>query len=231
MVNRLSTYQGRAAAEAEWILVVEDDASLRELIVTVLGVAGYAVRAAASAEEALELTADARPAVVVTDIVLKAQSGYELCRILRERFGESLPIMFMSGVRTERFDVVAGFLIGCDDYIVKPFAAGEIVARVRRAVARTAAAPQLVASSGQTHNLTSRESEVLALLAEGLSQKEIAARLIISSKTVATHIQRILSKLDLHSRAEAVAWAYRVGLADPGMLTHDADRRLAVNGG
>jgi len=81
---------------------------------------------------------------------------------------------------------------------------------VRRALAR-AAASSVREPQADAHDLTRREREVLLLLAEGLSQKEIATRLVISSTTVATHIQRILSKLELHSRAEAVAWAHRAG--------------------
>ncbi len=61
--------------------------------------------------------------------------------------------------------------------------------------------------------LTSREREVLSLLADGLTQDSIARQLVISPKTVATHIQRILSKLGVHSRAEAISYAYRAGLA------------------
>ena len=66
-------------------------------------------------------------------------------------------------------------------------------------------------------NLSPREREILALLAEGRSQKQIAAALLISSKTVATHIQHLLSKLDVHSRAEAVAAAYQGGLGEADM--------------
>ena len=66
-----------------------------------------------------------------------------------------------------------------------------------------------------THTLTLREVEVLEGLASGLSQKEIAQNLIISPKTVGTHIQRILSKLEVHSRAEAVAAAYQRGIVEP----------------
>jgi DNA-binding NarL/FixJ family response regulator len=152
------------------------------------------------------------PALVLLDVVLPHMSGYELCRILRDRFGETLPIIFVSGSRTEPLDSVAGLLVGADDYIVKPFVSEELIARVRRALTRSA---ELSRANGKAPTgLTPREHEVLSLLAEGLTQNEIAERLVISPKTVATHIQRILGKLDVHSRAEAVARAYRLGLVD-----------------
>jgi DNA-binding NarL/FixJ family response regulator len=87
---------------------------------------------------------------------------------------------------------------------VKPFVAGEFIARIRRMADRAAPPPQV---NGST--LTPRELEVLKLLANGLGQKKIAQALFITPKTVATHIQRILTKLDVHSRAEAVAYAHR----------------------
>jgi two-component system nitrate/nitrite response regulator NarL len=115
-------------------------------------------------------------------------------------------LIFLSGTRTDRLDQIAGLLIGADDYIVKPFDPEDLLARARRAVARSQ-------SSGGANRddwpLTRRESEILALLADGLTQREIASRLFISPKTVGTHIQRILGKLGVHSRAQAVALAHR----------------------
>jgi len=68
------------------------------------------------------------------------------------------------------------------------------------------------AAASSSHTLTPRELEILELLAEGLPQKEIARRLVLSSRTVARHIEHILGKLGVHSRAQAVALAYRHGL-------------------
>jgi DNA-binding NarL/FixJ family response regulator len=214
-----------------WIAVVDDDEAIQELIAHTLGTAGYTVRTAGSAEDAIELVRNEVPTLVITDISLPGQSGYELCHILRERFGEALPIIFISGVRTEPFDQMAGFLLGADDFIVKPFDPGDILVHVRRALARSATLSGRDAP-GQDHDLTAREREVLGLLADGLSQKQIAAKLVISSTTVATHIQRILGKLQLHSRAEAVAWAYRTGVlgttVEPAAVTHLEARRAAL---
>jgi DNA-binding NarL/FixJ family response regulator len=116
--------------------------------------------------------------------------------------------MLISGERIEAYDRVAGLLLGADDYVVKPFAPDELTARVRRLIARSSAAEQ---ANGHP-KLTRREGEVLRLLARGRGQIEIANELVISSKTVASHIQHILAKLGVHSRAQAVAVAHRSGL-------------------
>jgi DNA-binding NarL/FixJ family response regulator len=190
------------------ILVVDDDAGTREMISLLLTNAGFAAEQAATGEEALAATRSERPELVLLDVRLSGVSGYEVLRELRHRFGDELPIMFVSGERAEPFDRVAGLLLGADDYVVKPFAPDELTARVRRLIARST--PH--ANETGRPKLTRREEEVLQLLAEGLAQAEIANRLTISSKTVATHIQHILDKLGVHSRAEAVAVAHRSGL-------------------
>jgi DNA-binding NarL/FixJ family response regulator len=184
--------------------VVDDDRDLRTLVKSLLEPLGYPVSEASTAAEALSVASDERPALVLLDVHLPGISGYEVCQRLREEFGDDVAIVFVSGERTDELDRTAGMLLGADDYIVKPFDLGEFIARVRRVARRTAPARKANGSA-----LTPRELEVLRLLANGLGQKKIAQALFITPKTVATHIQRILTKLDLHSRAEAVAYAHR----------------------
>lgn len=184
--------------------MADDDRNLRTLVKSLLEPLGYAVSEASTAAETLSIASDERPGLVVLDVHLPDISGYEVCRRLREDFGDDVAIVFVSGERTDELDRTAGMLLGADDYIVKPFDLGEFIARVRRTADRTAPARKANGSA-----LTPRELEVLKLLASGQGQKKIAQALFITPKTVATHIQRILTKLDLHSRAEAVAYAHR----------------------
>lgn len=190
----------------ERLLVVDDDAPFRAVMRALLEGDGYAVEEAASGDAALAAVRDRPPAAVLLDVSLPGLSGYEVCRAIRQDHRLDVRVVFVSGERTESFDRVAGLLIGADEYVTKPFAPDELLARLR-SVLRRSSGP--AAAKG---GLSRRELEVLTLLAEGLRQPEIAARLVISPKTVGTHIERILGKLDAHSRAQAVAIAYRLQL-------------------
>ena len=192
------------------VLIVDDDAAVREFVHSLLSRIGYPIVQAIGGDEAMEAALAERPSLVLLDVDMPGASGYEICRALRDAYGEDLPIIFVSGRRREQLDLVAGLLIGADDYLVKPFHGAELLARVRRQLVR---GPRT--SNGQGGSLTPREQEILGLLAGGLDQRAIAERLVISPKTVATHIQRILGKLGVRSRAQAVAYAHRHGLVDP----------------
>jgi DNA-binding response OmpR family regulator len=192
----------RAAGEGP-ILLAEDDEPLAELVRQVLLAGGYEVVVVHDGLEALHAE---EPLAAILDVNLPGVSGYQVCDALRRAYGPALPILFISGERTESFDRVAGLLVGADDYLVKPFEPGELLARVTALVERRAA------PADARRGLTDREHEVLGLLADGLRQEEIAARLVISKKTVGTHIEHILGKLGVRSRAEAVAAAYRHSL-------------------
>ena len=186
------------------ILILDGDAESRAALSSALERAGYPTQPATTGAAALEAATRQQPALVILETHLPGESGYEICRELRERCGEELPIVFVSATRTDESDQVAGLLLGADDYLAKPIRLDYLLARVRRLVRRWSAISAPVAS-----RLTPREREVLALLAEGLEQGEIARRLFITPKTVAKHIERILGKLGVHSRAQAIALALR----------------------
>lgn len=194
------------------ILVVDDDACFCALVVTTAQEAGYEAVSAHRGEDAIFLTQEGPPDLAVVDVELPGISGYEVCRRLRVE-DASIGIIFVSGTQTESLDRTAGLLIGADDYLVKPFAPDELLARIRSVLRyrRALAAALRPPVAGASH-LTAREREVLALLGGGASQTEIAEKLVISSKTVAAHIDHLLHKLGVHSRAQAVAVAYRDGL-------------------
>ena len=199
------------------ILVADGDQAYRAQIRRLVARIGYETTTAETGRQALEAARRERPALVLLEVNLAEVSGYEVCRELRDTFGDELAIIFLSGDRTEPHDRVAGLLLGADDYVVKPFDEGELLARIRNSLRRTPPTNDgggADDSAATGASLTSREREVLTLLARGLSQADIAGTLVISPKTVGTHIQRVLAKLGVRSRAQAVALAHTQGLAD-----------------
>jgi DNA-binding NarL/FixJ family response regulator len=195
------------------VLVVDPDPEYAAFVSGALGRAGFVGHHLSNGEDAVTVARRLRPAAVILDVMLPGTTGYEICRELRQLCGDDLPIVFASGDRREPSDRVVGLLIGADDYLVKPVDADELIARLRRLIAKSSRSRRSDAPPS-TGVLTSRETEVLRLLARGLDQSAIARELAISPATVGTHIQRILTKLGVHSRTQAVALAYRERLVD-----------------
>jgi two-component system OmpR family response regulator len=146
----------RPAARAATILVVDEDPGAREALSGLLHAAGYATREAASGAEAVAEARAARPDAVLLEVALAGVTGYDVCRTLREEFGERLPIIFVSGTRTETLDRVAGLLIGADDYVVSPFEAVELIARIGRSLER---AKSISRESPRPRNLGARDRQ------------------------------------------------------------------------
>jgi DNA-binding NarL/FixJ family response regulator len=213
------------------VLVVAADPEFRALGKHLLSRIGCAIREARTGEEALRLAEDLRPGLVVLDVLLPDVTGYAVCQELRELFGEDVSIIFVSQERTEPADRVAGLLLGADDYVVRPFDPDEFVARARRGLARARRSPDADTSPPPgLSDLTDRERVVLRSLAEGHDQAAIADELFISPTTVSTHIQRILSKLGVHSRAQAVAVAHLEKLVELPLSAVDGRANLGPLG-
>jgi DNA-binding NarL/FixJ family response regulator len=200
------------------VLVADADSASRDLLARLFHRVGYHVREASAGEEALAEAQRERPDIAIVDVGLPEISGYELCRELKDRFGPEMSVVLVSSERVEPFDRVGGLLVGADEYIVKPFDADEMIVRTRRLLELRSGEKRgrPSASDGHTASLTKRELEVLRLLARGLSQHAIARELVITPKTVSTHIQRTLAKLGVHNQAQAVAAAFRLGLTEDG---------------
>jgi DNA-binding response OmpR family regulator len=135
------------AAQAE-VLVVEDDAALRELVAGRLKDSGWRVRTAASGAEALQRVSESVPDIVVLDVMLPGIDGLEVCRRLRVE--HPLIYILMLTARSEELDRVVGLEVGADDYLTKPFSLQELVARIRAALRRLrATAERMAAPSGE----------------------------------------------------------------------------------
>jgi DNA-binding response OmpR family regulator len=206
------------------ILIAEADERASARLAAALQRTGYSTVEVGTGGEALEIARGRDVHLLLLEVTLPDMTGYEVCRMLRDE-GHDVPIFFLSGTHTDSVDRIAGLLLGGDDFLVKPFDPNELVARVHRHVRRrtTPAHPPMHAAPA----LTGREAEILGLLTSGWSQKAIARELSISPKTVGTHIQNLLGKLDVHSRAELVARAYLLGLVQPGADRRRSDVRRA----
>jgi DNA-binding NarL/FixJ family response regulator len=212
-------------AARETVLVVDDDQRFRDLAKTVIERAGFAVVEAESADQALAAARAHPPHLALLDVRLPQSSGYELYRELRDLLGDDLPIIFVSGERTESYDRVAGLVLGADDYLIKPLDPDELVARIRRSLRIRGNGGRKDAGREPENGvayLTPRELEVLQLVARGRSSAQIAHDLVISPRTVGTHIQHILGKLGVANRTEAASYAYRHGLIDVDVEAHAA---------
>jgi DNA-binding NarL/FixJ family response regulator len=201
--------EGDRLVDNRVVLIVSADEGARRTVGRRFKRAGYATAEIETGEDAISTATGSDPLLVVLDLDLTDTTGYEVCHELRQQFGQDLPIILVSGERTESSDRVAGLLLGGDDYLTKPLDPDELLVRARRLLT-TRPSARLAADA----TLTGREVQVLQLLADGKSQDRIAKELFISTKTVGTHIQRILTKLGVHSRTEAVALAFRSGLIE-----------------
>jgi len=200
-------------AKNDAVLIADADDSCVGATAWLLESVGYRTLIATDGDAALRVAREKRPAVALLEIELPGMNGFELCRALREELGRSTAIALVSATRTTPIDVSSGLLVGADDYLVKPFDANLLLARVHALARRVS--PNGGAPSGG--GLTGRELEILRMLADGRDQVEIARALSVSPRTIGGHIEHILAKLGVHSRAQAVAAAYRMRLFNSGL--------------
>lgn len=191
------------------VYVIDDDASIRDSLALMLGLAGYSTRLFADAESFLSAFDDGWTGCVLADLRLPGMSGTELQARVRER-GSAIPFVII----TAHGDVAAAraaFRAQAVDFIEKPFDESQLRTAIEAAFAleqkRASVAEQDRAVQQKLARLTSREREVLREAAKGLHAKEIAAALGISARTVEVHKTRIMDKLEVRNIGELVRFA------------------------
>jgi len=118
------------------VVLAEPNDEFRTFVAGHLRRSGFVVHEVETGEDALEFARRERPAATVLEVTLPDVSGHEVCRLLRDEFGEGVAIVLISRYRTESQDRVAGLLAGADDYLSKPFVPDELIARVLNLVRR-----------------------------------------------------------------------------------------------
>jgi DNA-binding NarL/FixJ family response regulator len=213
------------------VMVVDDHPMWREGIARDLNEAGYEIAATAGGgAQALRVAGASRPDIVVLDLQLPDMSGVEVIRGLLAR-DPKIRILVLSASGEQR-DVLEAVKAGATGYLVKSTASEEFREAVSRAACgeavftpglaglmlgeyrRLAAEP--AGEEPRTPRLTQRETEVLRLVATGMSYKQIAQRLVVSHRTVQNHVQNTLGKLQLHNRVELARYAIEQGLDGHG---------------
>ena len=211
-----------AQVAAQLRVVVADDHPIwraaveRDLVAAGLDVVGTAGDGA----KAVRVVAATRPDVLVCDLQMPEVSGVEVTRAVSAT--TRVLVLSASG---EQADVLEAVKAGATGYLVKSASAVDLVDAVRRTAAGDAVfTPGLAglvlgeyrrtASQDDAPRLTPRETEVLRLVAKGLTAKQVAERLVLSHRTVENHVQSTLTKLHLHNRAQLVRYAVERGLAD-----------------
>ena len=203
----------------ETVLVVDDEPTIRDVVVQYLRREGYATLEAGDGNTARDLLEREWPSLVVLDLMLPGTDGLALCRWIRER--SELPVIMLTA-RGEEADRIVGLELGADDYLTKPFSPRELVARVRTVLRRSATPVQLhervrfgeleidaaareVRKRGKELKLTAREFDLLLFLARHprrvFSRDQLMSRVwgyepAFDSGTITVHVRRLREKIE-----------------------------------
>jgi DNA-binding NarL/FixJ family response regulator len=213
------------------VLIVDDHAVVRQGLRTFIDLQDdmTVVAEAENGSQAVQVAAQYQPDVILLDLVMPEMDGVEATRqILQHSSGSHIIILTSFGEDDKVFPAIRA---GAQGYLLKDIHPNDLVQAVREAslgrvqlhpdIARklmSAVAAEPVASdapsrpSPQTSDLTDREQEVLGLIAAGMNNRQIAEHMIISEKTVKTHVSNILGKLGLEDRTQAAIWAIKHGI-------------------
>jgi FixJ family two-component response regulator len=205
------------------VFVVDDDPSVRKSLARLLRSAGYPVACFATAAEFLEYrSAHGSPGCLVLDFQMPGLSGLEL---QQELLGspDTIPIVFITGHGDIPTSVTA-MKAGAVDFLSKPFQDEDLLAAISEAIAggrrQQIECAERDAVRERYEDLTARERQVMALVVRGLPNKRIAAELGIGEKTIKVHRGRVMTKMQVHSLADLVRAAFKIGInGEPASVT------------
>jgi DNA-binding NarL/FixJ family response regulator len=224
---------GGGGPDAPRVVIADDQALVRSGFSMILGASGIPVVAeAADGTQAVEAVLRHRPDVALLDIRMPEMDGLEATRrILSAPGAGGCRVIILTTFDLDQY-VYAALTAGASGFLLKDVSPEQLVAAVRMVRAGDAllapsitrrlierfAPPDRPALRAELSELTPRELEVMRLLATGMSNAELAGHLVLSEATIKTHVARILAKLGLRDRVQAVVLAYETGLVGPGQL-------------
>jgi NarL family two-component system response regulator LiaR len=204
------------------LLIVDDHAVVRQGLQMFLRLDAELeiIGEAANGQQAIKLTGELQPDIVLMDLLMPVMGGVEAITIIRREFPD-VEVIALTSVLEDKA-VIDAIRAGAIGYLLKDTEADELIRAIKAAAAgQVQLSPQAAArlmrevrTPDSPESLTERETEVLRLLATGLSNKEIAQELVIGEKTVKTHVSNILAKLNIRSRTQAALYAARIGLVE-----------------
>ncbi|MGB7412644.1 MAG: response regulator transcription factor [Thermosynechococcaceae cyanobacterium] len=205
-----------STTEQNKLLLIDDDPNLILLVKDYLELRGYEVVTAKNGREALRVLEQDLPSLIICDVMMPEMDGYSFVKRVRENPQTNwLPVLFLSA-KGQIQDRVTGLNTGADVYMVKPFEPDELVAQIEASLKQSARMllQQNSPIEGEVSinvpfdvDLTPTEQKVIQLVAKGMSNREIAASLSVSQRTVESHVSNMLGKTGLSNRTELARWA------------------------
>jgi len=196
------------------ILIIEDDPAYTSMMEVILQMEGFDVRTASDGSSGLAMLRERRPDLILCDIMMPKMDGHKILETLKgEQALADIPFIFVTALG-DRADVRLGMSTGADDYLPKPFSAFELLAAVTGRIRRHEMILQHRRKSDFQEEqailrqmITRREREILLMVGQGSTSREIAVRLGISLKTVEVHRANLMNKLGAGNAAALARWA------------------------
>ena len=196
------------------ILIIEDDAPCRNSAALILRKEGFDVRAAENGAAGIAMIKENRPDLILCDIMMPGMDGHSVLEFLKQDSSwADIPFIFVTAL-SDRSDLRSGMSRGADDYLTKPFSSEELISAVVGRLHRFELIHQRSKTTvlqeefaHLTQQITEREQEILILVGQGYTSKEIARRLDIKLNTVQVHRANLMKKLDVPNAANLARWA------------------------
>jgi len=210
------------AGDQKKLLLIDDDPNLIFLVKDYLELRGYEVIATSNGQEALKVLERETPNMIICDVMMPEMDGYSFVKRVRENLRTNwIPVLFLSA-KGQSQDKVKGLNTGADFYMVKPFEPDELIAQIESSLKQSSrlikhqergAESKLTIQVPFDVELTPTEIKVVQFVARGMANREIANELLVSQRTVESHVSNMLGKTGLSNRTELARWAIENRLA------------------